>query len=227
MTDRTAHGFHNPALVWALLGALFFPPLWADELNRSDTGIDTLERSSLNVEVMGFDGWGLTDEEVARYNRIMEGPRGNWTPNLDPIQVLGINAQTEAERRIYAERQAQIEHDRILRERHYEEVYLMAWHRLYPNEQLYKMPPPITQNPQQADPYRKIVKVVLPCDPESPCFKRISPDLKNAAARPVDLYFFGMKSVDDIQAWAHTVGIDPETVRARVITLNLGEELSK
>ena len=100
MTDWTARKFHNPALVWALLGALFFSPVWADELNRSDTGIDTLERSSLNLEVMGFDGWGLTDEEVARYNQIMEGPRGNWTPNLDPIQVLGINADTEAERRV-------------------------------------------------------------------------------------------------------------------------------
>lgn len=224
MTDFRYSRFHSPALVWAFfLNALFFSNVHGDQLIQSDVEISNINPSAVNVESMGFDGWGLNDEETERYQKIMEGPRGSWTPNLDPLHVLGMNAETEKERRYYAKRLAVMEHDRLVRERTFELVYLRAYAQLYPNESLYVTPPPIAQERQGSG--RKTLKVTLPCDNGSTCFARIAPTLANATSRPVDLYFFGMKSVDDIQAWAKQIGIDPEWVRAKSITLNLGEEL--
>ena len=224
MTNFSCSRFYAPALVWAFfLSAHFFSNVYADQLIQSDVEISTINPSAVNVESMGFDGWGLNEEETERYRKIMEGPRGNWSPKLDPLHVLGINAETEQERRHYAKRQAVIEHDRLVRERAFELVYLREYARLYPKESLYVTPPPIAQKRQGNG--RKTLKVTLPCDNGSACFARIAPTLANATSRPVDLYFFGMKSVDDIQAWAKQIGIDPEWVRAKSITLNLGEEL--
>jgi integrating conjugative element protein (TIGR03759 family) len=208
-----------------ILSAGFFPIATADQVNRSDIGISNMSPSAVNAEAMGFDGWGLNEEETERYELIMKGPRGNWTPDLSPLQVLGINAETVQERQYYARRLAVIEHDRLVRERAFEAAYLQAYAKLYPNDSLYMTTPPIARKKREKD-SRKQLKVTLPCGTDSVCFKRIAPTLANATSVPVDLYFYGIESVDDIQTWAREIGIDPEWVRNKLITLNVGEVLS-
>ncbi|MGH8490233.1 MAG: hypothetical protein ACREXS_15530, partial [Gammaproteobacteria bacterium] len=34
--------------------------------------------------------WGLTGEDWQRYERLMTGPRGIWSPHLDPVTALGV-----------------------------------------------------------------------------------------------------------------------------------------
>lgn len=48
--------------------------------------------------------WGLSEEDYRRYRTLMEGPRGIQSPGLDPLTVLGIEARTDAERRVLAEK---------------------------------------------------------------------------------------------------------------------------
>ena len=51
--------------------------------------------------------WDLSDTEWRRYRSLMDGIRGSISPaTLSPIEVLGIHARDEAERRRYAERWA-------------------------------------------------------------------------------------------------------------------------
>lgn len=207
------------------LSAAFFSPAMSDQVNQSDIGISNMSPSAVNVEAMGFDGWGLNEVEMERYQHIMKGPRGNWTPDLSPLQVLGINAESIQERRHYAQRLAVIEHDRLVRERAFEKAYLQEYAKLYPNESLYMTTPPIAWKKREKE-RRKQLKITLPCESHSVCFKRIAPTLANADTIPVDLYFYGIESVGDIQVWARDIGIDPDWVRQKLITLNVGEALS-
>ena len=43
--------------------------------------------------------WGLRSEEWARYRQLMQGPLGVYSPQLDPLTALGIEARSEEERR--------------------------------------------------------------------------------------------------------------------------------
>lgn len=48
--------------------------------------------------------WNITESEYARYQLLMRGFRGRVSaPRITPIEVLGIHAQSDAERRRYAE----------------------------------------------------------------------------------------------------------------------------
>jgi len=45
--------------------------------------------------------WGLSSQEFQRYRTLMQGSRGVYSPGLDPLTALGIEAQSDAERRRY------------------------------------------------------------------------------------------------------------------------------
>ncbi|MGH8538247.1 MAG: hypothetical protein ACREXM_17795, partial [Gammaproteobacteria bacterium] len=60
--------------------------------------------------------WGLTGEDWQRYERLMTGPRGIWSPHLDPVTALGVHAESDAERRRYAEILVRLERERTERE---------------------------------------------------------------------------------------------------------------
>ena len=71
--------------------------------NSTDTGLD---------ERLARD-WGLRPEEWARYRQLMQGPLGIYSPNLDPLTALGIEARSDEERNRYAELQVQAESRRV------------------------------------------------------------------------------------------------------------------
>ena len=47
--------------------------------------------------------WGLTDDDWVKFKKIMAGPRGIWSPGLDPLTALGVMETESEERRRYAE----------------------------------------------------------------------------------------------------------------------------
>ena len=49
--------------------------------------------------------WGLGVEEWTRYRDLMQGPLGVYSPHLDPLTALGIEARADQERQRYAELQ--------------------------------------------------------------------------------------------------------------------------
>ncbi|RCV86902.1 TIGR03759 family integrating conjugative element protein [Billgrantia montanilacus] len=105
------------------------------QTNSQDTsGIEERDshiRDSLRAEARE---WGLDEREWQRYETLMEGSRGIWSPDLDPLTALGIEAETEAERRRYAEMLVEVERARVERELAFQRAYDEAWQRLYPNE---------------------------------------------------------------------------------------------
>lgn len=163
--------------------------------------------------------WGLKREEWTRYRELMRGPLGIYSPQLDPLTALGIEARSEQERKRYAQLQARLEGKRVQKLLAYQRAYDEAWKQLYPSlprvrlthgqEQAQEVPEPVTDT-------RLAVFVKADCPT---CDARVL--ALASAGRPFDLYMVGTRGDDAaIRAWASRIGIDPKKVRARTITLN-------
>lgn len=160
--------------------------------------------------------WGLQAEEWARYRQLMQGPLGVYSPNLDPLTALGIEARTDEERRRLAELQVRAEARRTEKVLAYQRAYDAAWKRLYPTFQ-----PVVMAGADGAATVSNVsgklaifVKEGCP-----PCEQRVRELQESGTA--FDLYMVGSRQDDvRIRQWAAKVGIDPAKVRTRAITLN-------
>ncbi len=160
--------------------------------------------------------WGLHPDEWARYQQLMQGPLGIHSPNLDPLTALGIEARTDEERRHYAELQVQAEARRVEKTLAYQRAYDAAWQRLYPTLQRVGLTGTTLANGGNLPSVRLAVFVKESCPP---CEQRVRQLQSEGAA--FDLYMVGSRQEDArIRQWATRVGIDPDKVRERAITLN-------
>lgn len=166
--------------------------------------------------------WGLTPQEWSRYRTVMEGPRGIYSPGLDPLTALGIEAKSAEERRRYAELQVQAERQRIDKELAYQKAYDQAFARLYPNEKVIQistepLSPKISGATNALKGSGRLAVFVQ--DSCTSCIARVK-DLQ-AQKQPFDLHFVGSQGDDEtIRRWAILAGIEPTSVRSRQITLN-------
>ena len=76
--------------------------------------------------------WGLSEVEFRRYQHLMAGRRGQWSPGLDPITALGVSTDSAAERRRFAELFVKAEFERTRKELAFQVAVDDAWQRLYP-----------------------------------------------------------------------------------------------
>ena len=60
-----------------------------------------------------YTAWGLDEQDWLRYQSWLNGPRGLWTPDLDPLLVLGIHASSESERTRFANAFVDMEFTRV------------------------------------------------------------------------------------------------------------------
>lgn len=152
----------------------------------------------------------------------MEGPRGIYSPGLDPLTALGIEAKSAEERRRYAELQVQAERQRIDKELAYQKAYDQAFARLYPNEKVIQ----ISSEPSSLTSSGAVTALkgsgrlaVFVQDNCTACIARVS-DLQ-AQKQAFDLYYVGSQGDDEkIRRWAILAGVEPTSVRNRQITLN-------
>ena len=76
--------------------------------------------------------WGVTPEEWQRYLTLKQQARGVWSPGLDPLTTLGVEADTDHERQRFAELLVRQEYQRLEKELAFQRAYDAAWQRLYP-----------------------------------------------------------------------------------------------
>jgi integrating conjugative element protein (TIGR03759 family) len=112
----------------------------ATQIGRTQRGAVAVAPNAQSVlDVEQARVWGLTVAEVQRARYLMQpgSPRAAFSsPNISPIEVLGIHAQTAAERQRYATlfaKALRADTERVL-------AWTMAYgqiaKRLYPNEKL-------------------------------------------------------------------------------------------
>jgi len=158
--------------------------------------------------------WGLRDNEFSRYRELMQGPLGVYSPNLDPLSALGIEARTDEERRRYAELQVQAEARRVEKLLAYQRAYDEAWQRLYPDRQRVNLPGAVSSVVSGNG--RMAVFVRDDCTACEQAVQRLQ-----SSGTAFDLYMVGSRADDArIRDWARRAQIDPLRVRDGSITLN-------
>jgi integrating conjugative element protein (TIGR03759 family) len=159
--------------------------------------------------------WGLTEQEWTRFEQIQAGPRGFWSPNLDPLTALGVEAQTDQERQRYAKLQVAMEAKRAERELAYQNAYTTAWAKLFPGLlpiQGMAPPSPVSSSvvPRQS----------LFVEDHCPACNAEAQRLQNSDTA-FDIYLVGSQGEDEhVRRWARQADIDPARVQRRQITLN-------
>lgn len=81
--------------------------------------------------------WGLDQQEMVRARILRHGPRGAFSvENMSPLEMLGIHARHEGERRRYAEAFARALHEDVERSLAWEREVRAAMLRLYGKQPL-------------------------------------------------------------------------------------------
>jgi integrating conjugative element protein (TIGR03759 family) len=183
--------------------------------NLSD--VQTSGIAPLSNEQLARD-WGLKPEEWTRYRQLMQGPLGVYSPNVDPLSALGIEAQSEDERQRYAELQVLAEARRVEKLLAYQRAYDIAWRKQFPGLLPVNLagskPPTGLRAPQGSGRLALFVKADCP-----PCVQQVKS--LQSAGTAFDLYLVGSRQDDSrIRRWARQVGLEPTKVHDRIITLN-------
>ncbi len=226
MTDPTTPLLHPRLAVARLLivGFAVSTLPWANAAMTSTPHKDTLEAFSSTQNSRSVEAareWGLTPEEWSRYQTVMAGPRGIYSPGLDPLTALGIEATSTEERRRYAELQVKAERQRVEKELAYQHAYDQAFKRMYPDEKIIQLSAtpasPMTRQPLSLKSDGRLAIFVK--DNCAPCIARVR--ALQVQRQPFDLYFVDSQDDDQrIRRWAIVAGVEPASVLSRTITLN-------
>ncbi|WP_282357178.1 TIGR03759 family integrating conjugative element protein [Pseudomonas sp. PS01303] len=182
---------------------------FATQSSIQDTPSTPLERSRIAQAA----NWGLTEQEWSRFEHIQAGPRGFWSPNLDPLTALGIEAETDQARQRYAELQVTLEANRAERELAYQNAYNAAWAKLFPGLLPIQGMASPTSSPVAPRP-------ALFVEDQCPACTAEAQRLQNADVA-FDIYLVGSQGEDErVRTWARQAGIDPARVQRHQITLN-------
>lgn len=172
--------------------------------------------------------WGLTDQEWERYETLMEGSRGIWSPDLDPLTALGVEARSDQERRRYAELLVEVEKARVESELAFQQAYDEAWQRLYPNELPIAPFLEATQGQvgvfadSSTQTHASRLSVHVAARDCGECDAAVAQLLDSGV--PMDVFVIDSDGDDGvIRQWARERSIPVSRVQAREITLNHGQ----
>ena len=204
------------------------------ETNRfSATTFEVPVLVSTTEEAELFDRWSLNVEERTRYLDIMNTYQRVWYSHLSPLEVLAINAESEAERNELAERLFMIEYYRLERELKLQRSYDLAANKLFPNESIFgnqrTSNSQFSSNSLVVSPsYSPSMNnnhfvVVLRTDCSSNKCKSIVSKVIERDNKIFDLYFTDTTDELSIQKWASENKIPVDRVNSRSITLNYSD----
>ena len=157
--------------------------------------------------------WGLNQQEWSHYLELKQSERGIWSPGLDPLTTLGVEASTDEERRKYADLLVNKEAQRVGKELAFQRAYDAAWKRHFPA--LMPVVDP-KRHPAPAPDSRLAVFVRENCPP---CDVQLKTLLHST--HPLDIWLVGSDGDDTrLRRWALSQQIDIDRVKNHQITLN-------
>ncbi|MFS7243946.1 TIGR03759 family integrating conjugative element protein [Serratia proteamaculans] len=182
-------------------------------IENSQSTLSQLQQSQANKTAEQGKQWGISREEYQRYQQLMDGPRGTQSPGLDPLTALGIEAQSDAERKKYAEQWVKQEFVRTEKELKFQREVDAAWQRLG------VLPVNMGNAAGIAHDTGGRLALFVKAKDCGQCDARLAAVL--ADNRPVDIYLVDSKGNDSLlRDWGREHHIPIDKVRARQITLN-------
>ena len=233
MTASTSNrlGVVLPALTLVALTIISpLPPAFAQSVSNTTakkthtSSTDSASTPLSESERQRSAAWSLSDTEWRRYHSLLLGIRGSISPaNLSPIEVLGIHARDDAERRRFAELWARAMRDDAERILAFQQAYDTAAKRLFSGQTLIDVGklhalPQKTSELQPDDRILFFTRVKCPaCDA---MLVKLLSRLESVAG--IDIYIDKVPGNDDefIRAWAEDRGIERRWVKTRRVTLN-------
>ncbi len=170
--------------------------------------------------------WGLTTKEFKCYLWLMKNTASShWYKNLDPAEVLALNAKDPNDLMQYAKIQARNMHTRVMRELAFNIIYSKAYKKLYPNEKPIMTPGSMDLQSsalQSGDRVWLFVGINTPLGRFA--YQHLIKAVQATPNTVLDIYFVG-KHVHQksIETWAANMNIPPNTVNQQV-TLNYGND---
>jgi len=208
---------HLVPILAVLLPALALPQAAATAQDTGGTAASVIVPSrelpvvKVRSEEQQARDWGLQADEWARYRELMQGPLGIYSPNLDPLTALGIEARSDEERRRYAELQVQAEAGRVEKMLAYQRAYDAAWQRLAPGMQRVNLLGVSPAVPAAALPQSTGRTAVFVKDGCAACDQAVQ--RLQASGAEFDVYVVGSRADDaHIREWARRARIDPAKV---------------
>ena len=160
--------------------------------------------------------WGLAETEWTRYEALMSGPRGAWSPGADPLLVLGAHARDAAERRRFAEAYVRAEQRRTAGELAFERAVGEAWARLHGDTAMFASAPAGAADSAGRS---GAVRFAVAVDADCATCRGLVESFWNGG-RPVDFHVVGTGGRDAaLRAWV--AGLDVDVSRPGV-TVNHG-----
>ena len=186
------------------------------------------QSNSQNTVTKEYEIWGLTRQDWASYQSLMQGHRGILSPNLDPITALGVEVNTQAERRRFAEIHVRFEKQRVEKELAFQRAVDQVWTRFYPKAQLINMHKiekgQVAMAEQKSEQVKGRLLFFTTIKSCSACDNALSALLGQVnKGRQLDIFVESAKSDVQIREWAKVHAIPPQQVRLRNITLNHGK----
>jgi len=209
------------------------------------TQVDSTDRTAAQY-------WGLSLDDYRRYRMLMEGIRGAVSdPRISPIEVLGIHARNDAERRQYAQAFARLvveDSERILLfQAEYDRAIALLRPRLLAqgagpatrgadNRSAAPASPspvasPRATNTSLAGGMSRAISVAAGdrllvftregCRDCDDLVRRAMPLALRGVV--VDLYLVGARSGDEAQRYARRLALDPAWINDRRVTLNVDD----
>jgi integrating conjugative element protein (TIGR03759 family) len=168
--------------------------------------------------------WGLSDAEWHRYQALLLGIRGSVSPeNLSPVEVLGIHARDDAERRHYAELWARAMFEDAERILAFQHAYDAAARHLNPGLKLIDTAQ-LHATPIKKSDLRGDDRVLFFTGLDCPACDAVMAKLLERLDRidGIDIYVTDAKASDDagIRRWAEAHAIKVAWVRDGRVTLN-------
>lgn len=169
--------------------------------------------------------WKLRDSDWVKYKKVMQGPRGTWSPGLDPITALGVQETDPVERERYATIWMEVEVERTELELAFEVERMRAANKVLRGQK------PVNNQQWVRDWERKQAavdtEVMLFVNPScvEDC-RRLFRDVQKTSTKGgsrLNIVFQNGASADQIGSWAQAMGIEPDVVRSRKITLNFDD----
>lgn len=181
--------------------------------------------------------WGLTTDQYKEYlTEMSDTPSGYWWKDIDPPQVLGMNAKTDEERMQYARIDVQVDQERASKEIDFQHAYDRAFAEAYPRAKIIdnqssgkearSASVSNTQSLQSNDrfylftPLNDSEGVML----ASKIIRLMRKNSASASSVSLNIFFVGDASFEDIQGWAKGNNVPKELPNNDQVTLNHNEK---
>ena len=168
--------------------------------------------------------WKLKDADWIKYKQIMFGPRGTWSPGLDPLTALGVSEKDPKERQRYADIWIEIESQRYELEIAFEVERMKAAKRRFGDQKMIDNSAWIAawKKEQERTTHQALLFVDVNC--KEKCTSYIADIQKSVGTKTqLDIYFKEGALADEIGEWATFMQLNRDDVRSKKITLNFDE----